>query len=285
MIEVALSDRSLIDVTGEDAETLLQSIVTLDLDSLKAGELRASALLTPQGKILFDFLISRQENGFLIDCRADIADDLVKRLTLYKLRARVMISKREQVFAAACWDDESGASRPDSTGLRDLRFGETAVYRRYDDSLKATGDIAYWTDLRIAHAVPESGSDYALSDAFPHDILFDQSGGVGLRKGCYIGQEVVSRMHHRGTARRRLLIVESTKDLPPTETPVTTFGKPIGTLGTVSGSKGLAILRIDKVKTAMDAGEPLVADGVALNARIPDWAGFTFPESSGSGDE
>ena len=118
-----------------------------------------------------------------------------------------------------------------------------------------------------------------LGDAFPHDVLLDQTGGVGFRKGCYVGQEVVSRMQHRGTARRRVLIASADAPLPAPGTPVESGGRTLGALGTVSGAKALAIVRIDRVKEAMDAGQPIAADGVALTLSIPAWAGFTFPEA------
>src|SRR5690606_36522662 len=102
----------------------------------------------------------------------------------------------------------------DST-RRDARFpAELSVRRAYVETVNASGSEGDYASLRIDNGVVESGADYDLSDAFPHDILLDQSGGVGFRKGCYVGQEVVSRMQHRGTARRRVMIVEGAGELP-----------------------------------------------------------------------
>jgi folate-binding protein YgfZ len=128
--------------------------------------------------------------------------------------------------------------------------------------------------------VAESGGDYALGDAFPHDVLLDQNGGVGFTKGCYVGQEVVSRMQHRGTARRRVMIVTASDDLPPAGSEIRTGGKPIGALGTVSGRHGLAIVRIDRVKDAIEAGQTIEAGDVALELSIPEWARYTLPETA-----
>ena len=189
-------------------EHFLQNIVTSDLDALGSAEARPCALLTPQGKILFDFLISRQgEQTLYLECRADIADDLVRRLMLYRLRAKVEISKRDQVDVAVSWGSDSNPSQTESSGVRDMRFQPPVVVRRFYEPRKPTADVQDWTAFRIENGIAESGSDYALGDAFPHDVLLDELGGVGFRKGCYVGQEVVSRMQHRGTARRRVLIV------------------------------------------------------------------------------
>lgn len=294
MPTVVLSARAFVTVSGPDAEHLLQSILTTDLAALPQGVARPGALLTPQGKILFDFLIGRDgADGFMLECRGAIADDFMRRLTLYKLRAKLSIGRRDESLVAVSWRDESSpspagaaASRADAAGLRDARFPEAlGVTRRPVADAAAGGDLAAWTKLRIAHGVAESGSDYALSDAFPHDVLYDQNGGVGLRKGCYVGQEVVSRMHHRGTARRRVLIAKSGADLPEAGTAVLAQGRPAGTLGSVAGSAGLAIVRIDKVKAAMDAGEAVTAGGVALALSIPPGMGFTFPEASAGEDD
>ncbi|RST85935.1 folate-binding protein [Aquibium carbonis] len=293
MPTVVLPARALVSVSGPDAEHLLQSILTTDLAALPEGVARPGALLTPQGKILFDFLVSRDgADGFLLECRGEIADDFMRRLMLYKLRAKLTISKRNESLVAVSWTDETSTSQPDSTpcetdstGRRDARFPESLrVVRRPLAQGEADTDLSAWTALRIAHGVAESGSDYALADAFPHDVLLDQNGGVGLRKGCYVGQEVVSRMHHRGTARRRVLIAEADADLAEAGTPVLAQGRPAGALGSVLGAKGLAVVRIDKVKAAMDAGEPVTAGGVALRLSIPPGMGFAFPDGSAGED-
>lgn len=295
MPNVRFSDRALILVAGEEAEHFLQNIVTTDLTSLADDEARPGALLTPQGKILFDFLLSKAPGGYRLDCRRDVADDFARRLTLYRLRAKVAISVEDQALVGAAWEDdsassnaESTASRPDSTTsrsestLRDARFPAAAgVGRIYGPagSTEVSGDdgTAAWNAIRVAYGIAESGTDYALGDAFPHDVLLDQTGGVGFRKGCYVGQEVVSRMQHRGTARRRVLIATAETPLPAPGTPVEAGGRSLGALGTVSGKAALAIVRVDRVKEAMDAGQPVTAGGVGLSLAIPAWAGFGFP--------
>ena len=273
---VHLADRALITITGPEAEHFLQNLITADLTALNAREARPSALLTPQGKILFDFLISRAGDGFVIECRADVAADLVKRLTIYKLRAKVEISQPEERVVAISWGDNSAASSADST-LSDTRFADP-VLRHYEHLPNADAELADWTALRAANGIAESGSDFELSDVFPHDVLYDQNGGVGLKKGCFVGQEVVSRMQHRGTARRRVMIARADEALPQEGTQISVNGRSIGTLGSGTGGTGIAIVRIDRVKDALDAGEDILAGETKLTLSIPSWARYTLPE-------
>jgi folate-binding protein YgfZ len=289
-----LPDRTLVAVSGPDAEALLQNIITTDLDALAERVAAPGALLTPQGKILFDFLISRAgPDAFLLECRSDVADDFIRRLLLYKLRAKVEIAKRDQMVVSVSWggesaasDFDSAASQTDSRTVRDLRFpDEQAVLRNYNIGTMASVATSDWSALRAAYGIAESGADYALGDAFPHDVLLDELGGVGFRKGCYVGQEVVSRMQHRGTARRRVLLVSAEQPLPASGTEIMANGRSVGALGTLAGRKGIAIARIDRVKDALDAGTPLLAGGIPVKLSIPYWAKFTFPQHAAGAEE
>ena len=282
-----LTDRSLILVRGPDAEHFLQNLITTDLDGLPEGAAKPGALLSPQGKILFDFLISQAgDEALRIDCHADLADDLLRRLTLYKLRARVELSKQEQAVVLARWDNDSGSSPDDSAWLADTRFPEALNVRRgYGASMPADADTAAWTALRVANGIAEGGEDYQLGDAFPHDVLLDLAGGVGFRKGCYVGQEVVSRMQHRGTARRRVMQVEADAPLPAGGAEITANGRAIGALGGADGMHGMAVVRIDRVKDALDAGHPILAGDVPVRLSIPAWAGYTLPADAADAGE
>lgn len=287
MPTVHLDDRSVVLVAGPDAEHFLQNLVTTDLDGLPAGEARPGALLSPQGKILFDFLISRTPpSGFRLDCRADMADDFLRRLMLYKLRAKVELSRQEQEVVLARWDGDSGSSDADSSSgwFADTRFpAALRMQRGYAGAPVADAVPAAWHGLRIAHGIAESGTDYQPGDAFPHDVLLDQSGGIGFHKGCYVGQEVVSRMQHRGTARRRVMLVEAGTALPAGGTAIVADGRPVGTLGDSDGRRGLAIARIDRVKEALDAGHPFLAGDVPVTLSIPAWATYTLPAGNTGG--
>jgi folate-binding protein YgfZ len=282
---VVLEDRALIEVAGPDALHFLQNVLTTDLEALPAGSARPGALLSPQGKILFDYLAFRKgDDGVLLDCRADIAADFVKRLTLYRLRAKASIEIRNQ-YVAVIWgetesdrsDSDSSSSSNDSITVQDSRFASVEVFRVYALEQKASSPLSAWTLLRIENGVVESGTDYELGDAFPHDVLFDQMQGVGFQKGCYIGQEVVSRMQHRGTARRRVLIAQGNAALS-SGAEISAGGKAVGRVGSVVGKSALAIARIDRVKSAMDDALALFSDGVELSLSIPSWAQFTFPQ-------
>ncbi|MGB7431880.1 MAG: folate-binding protein [Ahrensia sp.] len=270
----ALPDRTVIAVSGADASHFLQNLVTANLETLEPGIVSACALLSPQGKVMFDFLISKQaENRFWLELRSDLASDFIKRLTLYKLRAAVEITVEEQVFVAASWYVDSTASEIDS--YVDRRFGDAGVLRHYTDQ-QLQGDRDY-DALRVAHGVVESGADFALGEVFGHDISLDQNGGVDFRKGCYVGQEVVSRMHHRKTARRRVVIVEGNALAP--EATIMADGKPAGTMGTVADTKGLAIVRLDRVKEALDADAPVTVDNQAVQVMLPPKVSYDWPST------
>ena len=142
-----------------------------------------------------------------------------------------------------------------------------------------------WQAHRIALAVPEGGTDYAYGEAFPHEACFDQLHGVDFAKGCYVGQEVVSRMQHRGTARRRIVAVRALEGaLPETGTDITADGQAIGRLGSVNGPIGIAMVRLDRLARALEAGEVPRAGKTPLLIRRPDWATFDVPAMEGAGE-
>ncbi|WP_421580257.1 YgfZ/GcvT domain-containing protein [Shinella sp. M31] len=275
MPSVTLSGRAFLRLSGKDAEPFLQSLITTDLPSLAEGEIRPGALLTPQGKIFFDFLIRRDgADAFVIETTEDQRDALLKRLTMYKLRAAVDLAVVEGNEATVSWDDA------EDDAARDARFAKAGLVVSRRPGAGGSDDPALYDALRIAAGLPEAGRDYPLSDAFPHDVLLDLSGGLSFRKGCYVGQEVVSRMQHRGTARRRPVIVTGESALPASGTELMAGGKPLGTLGSVSGTRGLAIVRIDRAADAMRGGTPITADGVAVAVALPAWTGLNFPEEA-----
>ncbi|MEJ5079486.1 MULTISPECIES: CAF17-like 4Fe-4S cluster assembly/insertion protein YgfZ [unclassified Ochrobactrum] len=273
---INLSNRALVHITGEDAEKFVQAVITTNLDKLGADDLKPGALLAPQGKIMFDFLVSRIENGLRFDMTASIAADFAKRMTLYRLRAKAEITQSPESLVSVFWGSDSDSSESDSI-KHDSRFpAELHVTRVYGQAGEI-GDESAWIALRAEYGIAEGEVDFAYNDVFPHDVNFDQTGGVTFPKGCFIGQEVVSRMQHRGTPRRRVLITKSDARLPAMGTPVTVGGRDIGTLGSSSGKIGLALVRIDRVKDAIDSGTPILAGEIEIRLELPPHVRFTFP--------
>ena len=272
-----LPDRAVVAVSGPDALPFLQGILTCNVETLPEGEARLGALLTPQGKIQFDFLVSRAEDGFRLDVAAERVPDLVKRLGLYRLRAKVTVAADPTLGVAAAWEGAEAAA--DTVRVRDGRLpalGERLYFSEGAFSADATED-AYHAH-RIGFGVPEGGRDFALSDAFPHEALMDQLGGVDFKKGCYVGQEVVSRMQHRGTARTRILpIVYRDGPAPAPGTELTAGARSLGVTGSAAGHRGLATIRLDRLGDALAAGEPVRAGGAIVAVGKPDFATFAFP--------
>jgi len=275
---VNLSNRALVHITGDDAEKFLQAVITTDLDKLGPDDLKPGALLAPQGKILFDFLISRIDGGLRFDLPASIAADFIKRITLYRLRAKAEITQLPESLVSVSWQTESHPSQSDSI-KRDSRFPDELNVHRIYGPADGTTDNSAWTTLSAAHAIAEGEADFAYNDVFPHDVNFDQTGGVSFPKGCFIGQEVVSRMQHRGTARRRVLVAHSDGNLPPMGTPITVDGREIGTTGSSADTIGIALVRIDRAKDAIDAGSPILAGETPITLTLPPHVRFGFPEA------
>jgi folate-binding protein YgfZ len=282
-----LPDRGVISITGEDATPFIHGLVTQNIENLKPGTATYTALLTPQGKVLFDFLVLRHEGGYLLDCaRASLAD-LNRRLGFYKLRSKVEIAdKSDELAVAAVWDAPGEAAAPSGGHVfsdpRAEGLGQRLIAPA--DKLRAAAEKAGWTLAepadydahRIAQGVPEGLKDYESGEVFAHDACIDQLGGVDFYKGCYVGQEVVSRMHHRGTARKRFVAVRG-KGLPEPGAAVTAGSTNLGKLTSVAGGRGLALLRIDRAGQALARGEAIKAGDIPVELVRPDWAAFDFP--------
>ena len=265
-----LEDRGVLSVSGADATAFLQGLLTNDVERLEPSEARYAALLTPQGKILFDMIVVRapggEEPSYFIDCAAAQAADLAKRLGFYKLRAKVAIADVSADRAVvAFWGDE----QPRVDGLlyadpRDSRLGRRAIMARSIAAAVGLEHVGEYEGLRIAVGAPKGGLDFAYADVFPHDANFDLLNGVDFDKGCYVGQEVVSRMKHRGTARKRVKRVKLDGPAPAPGTPVMDRELAVGALGSSSGREALALLRTDRAEEATAAGRTLSAGGVGV---------------------
>ncbi len=270
-----LRDRGVISVSGEDARKLLQGIITNDMDRLDTQPAMLAGLLSPQGKVLFDFFVVKVDGGYLLDVDTDLVESLVKRLVMYRLRAKASIEDLSGDRAvAACWPRGDGFSiTPKAIVFPDPRsseLGSRCIFHSRDlerglvrDGAETVTAMRYLAH-RIALGIPEGGKDYDFGDAFPHEANFDLLHGVDFEKGCYVGQEIVSRMQHRATVRKRIVCVSGTTDLPSSRAGIRAGEAVIGKLGSVAGARGLAMLRLDRAIEAVDKGEPITADGITL---------------------
>ena len=254
---IVARDRRVLTMQGGDARRVLQGVVTSDVDRMAPDRLVYAALLTPQGKYLFDFFLFPEGEAVMIDVAADRAGALAQRLSMYCLRRDARVAGEAELEVALAWGAEPG--RAEGTYVfadpRDPALG----WRVYAPDVEAAlGDIPRaeaqdYTALRVRHGVPESGVELVPEQTFILEAGLERLGGIDFRKGCYVGQEVTARMKHKATLRRGLVRVTVAGEAAP-GTPVTTEGKPAGTLFTVADGTGLAELRLDRAGPGMQAG-------------------------------
>ncbi len=281
-----LPRRGVVAVTGPDAQKFLDNLITSNVGGVDRGSAVFAGLLTPQGKLLFDFLIFPDGDRYLFDIARSEVANLLKRLGLYRLRAKVAFAdlSDERIVVAAWGSDTApildgvvGADpRLPALGFRGVVPPGADMAPDFDEASEAAYDAH-----RIGLGVPEGGVDFAFGDVFPHDADMDQLAGVDFDKGCFVGQEVVSRMKHRGTARRRVVVAHGA-DLPAAGAAITAGGRAIGSMGSSAGDTGLALVRLDRAKEAMDGGVPILADASPVTLSLPPWARFAWPASTES---
>jgi folate-binding protein YgfZ len=283
-----LPDRGVVKVSGEDARDFLNGLVTTDVTLVHPGLGRFGALLTPQGKITTDFLITEAPaghgGGFLLDTPRALAKGLADKLGFYKLRAKVAVENlsdspdlSKSLGVIAVWDGEPAVKpdltfadpRSDTLGWRILAPEELAPKVAALIGAELVDSTAYDAH-RIASGVPRGGLDFTYGDAFPHETNMDRLHGVDFDKGCYVGQEVVSRMQHRGTARTRTVRVLLDGPAPEAGTTVLAGDKSVGTMGSSANGSGLALIRIDRAAEALAAGTALTSGGLAVRIADPD---------------
>jgi folate-binding protein YgfZ len=284
-----LPDRGVVKVAGDDARQFLNGLFTADIGKVTPDDPCFAALLTPQGKIIVDAIVAeapaRDGGGFFLDVPKALASACVDRLGFYKLRAKVTVEDLSEVLGVmAAWDGDAATE----FGLcyRDPRLPELGRRIMLPPHLaaEAAADLgaeqvpaAEFEARRIALGVPRGGLDFIYGDAFPHEADMDQLHGVDFHKGCFVGQEVVSRMEHRGNARTRIVPVAYEGFAPDAGAAVTAAEKPVGTFGSSASGRALAMLRLDRAEDALAAGHALVAGAVTLRLVKPDWARFAFP--------
>jgi len=252
-----LDSRALIRVTGPDWRSFLQGLLTNDVDSLEDGGLRFAALLTPQGKLLFDLFVVGGSGGALLDVAADRRAALVQRLTLYKLRAKVEIAPAaEAVFAA--WADalDGGMTDPRLAALGSRIYGEAAL----------DVDEAAYEAHRLALGVPDPARDAIADKTYPIEANFDLLNGIDFQKGCFVGQETTSRMKRRGAIKNRMLPIAFEGPPPPFGAEILTEGQlRAGEVLTGRDGRAMALVRLDRVDG------PLVVEGRPVRVEHPGW--------------
>jgi tRNA-modifying protein YgfZ len=253
---IHLTDRGVVEVAGPDAANFLQGLITNDITRVETGRAVYAALLTPQGKIVYDFLIvAAPEGGFWIDCVKAYAPDLAARFKRYKLRAKVTLTDRSDDLAVFAL-----SKTPAAVAFVDPRFDElgwraiipaNGVQALQDDGFERRDKTEY-DARRLALGVPDAATDIPPETLFPLDCNFEELHGVDFDKGCYVGQELTARMKHRSTARRRMLPVSADAPLPSAGTPLKAGGADVGELRGSLGTHGMALVRLDRLGNAQE---------------------------------
>lgn len=249
-----LGQRGIISLEGETTLAFLQDLLTCDVENLSEGAAAYGGLLSPQGKILYEIFVANWGGKIWLDCPLSQREGLIQKLKLYRLRAKITIAEHPELEIAVGnegWADP----RHEAMGKRQIvpkgSFLETMHYHA----------------ARIALGLADGGQDLGEGRLFPHEANWDQMGGVSFTKGCYVGQEVVSRMQHRATARSRILPVMFDADALA-NTPIVSGDMAIGETLSASGTTALALLRLDRLA---EAKAPLLANGLRLHVKKPDW--------------
>ncbi len=252
-----LPHRAILRLTGPDTLALLERTVTHKVMDWPDGEARYGALLTPQGKIIADYIAYRTTDGVLIDVHEDAADDLMKRLKMFRLRSAVEIVRDETLVSAV---SDSGAPDPRSAKL---------PRRVVVASGEAASPLDGWDALTIAAGVPEWGRDYRAADVFPTDINMDLMNGVDYKKGCFVGQEVASRMKRKGLIRKRTVRLRGEGVSPGAELRAGTLV--LGEVTSAAAGEALALIRTDRFAKSIADGLPVTVNDAPAEIEGAPW--------------
>lgn len=246
----AATDRTVLKITGPEREHFLQGLVTNDVAGLD-GKLVYAALLTPQGKYLADFFLAGAEDAILLDVKTDLAEALIRRLSMYKLRAKVAIEPAGLHVIRGLGPAPEGAL-PDP---RDPALG----WRAFVDEPGPEGN-SDWDAIRVAQCIPETGIELIPEETFILEAGFGRLNGVDFHKGCYVGQEVTARMKHKTELKKGLATVRI-EGAAPVGSAIIAGEKPAGVLFTQSGGRAIAYLRFDRATGPMTAGAARLSHG------------------------
>lgn len=241
------TDRVILAISGAERIKFLQGLVTNDIAGIDGGLVYA-ALLTPQGKYLADFFLSRRDDTVLLDVKADFADGLIQRLNMYKLRADVAIERTGLNVWRGLGDGPAGA-------MADPR-NPALGWRLYSSETGTTAQID-WDAIRVAHNIPESGIELIANDSYILEAGFEALAGVDFKKGCFVGQEIVARMKHKTELRKGFVTVD-VEGTAPVGTEILSSERVVGKLYTQAGGQGIAFLRFDRAVGEMLAGDAVV---------------------------
>jgi folate-binding protein YgfZ len=257
------SARAFIEITGEDRISFLQSIITQDVTLLATSPLLFAAILNPQGKLAHDFFLFAHQEAIILDTPDIQKEALLKRLTMYKLRAKISLR------------DVSGewhVGYLERGGFADPRHADMPhrLYHAPRTTHHAPPlSIETYHQARLALGIPESPFD--VMDDTAMDLGYDLLHAISFTKGCYVGQEVTARMHHKQIARRGFYIVEGDTALPAPGAEIKAGDTKVGTLRGAIGSKGLALLKFEEMEAAIDRNIPLTVDSQPIQAKAPAW--------------
>lgn len=254
-----LESRALIAIGGEDWRGFLQGLLTQDVETIAAGELRFGALLTPQGRLLYDLFIVGRADGCWLDCAAERHAALIQRLTIYRLRAKVTIAADETAVSAAWGDTPAGDGWGGDPRLPALGW------RGYGVEAAATAAEANYDRHRLALGVP-GPADWGEDASYPLEADFDLLGGVDFQKGCFVGQETTSRMKRRGTIKSRMLPIVFDGAAPPVGTEILAGSLRAGEVLSGGDGRAMALVRLDRIE-----GAELTVDGRACRVERPRW--------------
>ena len=278
-----LESRGVVTVGGEDRNTFLQGLISNDIDRVSADRAIWAALLTPQGRVLVDFMISRTEDGFLIECDAGRADELFTRLRRYRLRRPIELTRETELAVWVIWGIDSppaGARRDTRRDTRHPDLGWRMIAAQDAFAQDTCVDIApaaieNWHRLRIAAAVPQGPVDLVPERALMLEAGLDRLGALDFQKGCYVGQEVTARTHYRGLVKRRIAPFAVTGAGCAPGATITSDDKALGTvLSTVCGPEGgmcLAAMKLSDLHRLQDSGDAVDIDGATARLALPDW--------------
>jgi hypothetical protein len=265
MSPLHLTDRAVLAIAGPEAREFLQGLITNDVAALTPGTGLYSALLSPQGKILFDFFITEGDGALLIDCAATARDALFKKLRLYKLRAKVEIEARDQLGVYAGLDAAAAAQAVSFADPRGVGLPVRIIGAVAEMPAGLPGPEDYHA-ARLALGVPEAG-DFGSEKIFALDGGLDELHAVSFTKGCYVGQELTARMKHRATARKRPYVVTAEAVLPQIGTAIVANGSEVGEIIAAHDAKGFALVRLDRLTDA----QPYEAEKIPVALIRPAW--------------